>query len=326
MGIIKKNRNSHEYIEEPQSQGNVTTSVDEDKYGVQHGIGFLVERMDDFMAQEVNLSDCMDVIKKHTDTTRSNLDKSSEVFSVISRNYQEFSGFADQINEVMEASDKQIEGSSKRTETLTSQIKNSKEQLLNMTNTFEQLESDFTNITNLTSDINGISSRTNLLALNASIEAARAGEAGRGFAVVADQIRELSASTTSLVSGIEKSISQLKSSLKNLQEEIEKTSDILQSNIECANDLRKSMTSVRDCSGKVRTVADDIVNAIGDTSTQIQDAVEGMETISVAAKNIDDAIEQMNQKNSEKSIALCEIDDILHQFTKLLDEHSHLPL
>lgn len=103
---------------------------------------------------------------------------------------------------------------------------------------------EFENVKKETSTIEGISAKTNLLALNASIEAARAGEAGRGFAVVADEIRELSSGTQSSSSRIMTALAHLEETSGKMLEAIAETISLIQVNMDKVSNVNKSVTDI----------------------------------------------------------------------------------
>lgn len=94
---------------------------------------------------------------------------------------------------------------------LRSAIKNRDEMLDEIRNLAQVTEE----LRTMGSEVAGIASQTNLLALNAAIEAARAGEQGRGFAVVADEVRTLSNRSGETGSRMAKRIDQVNHSLES---------------------------------------------------------------------------------------------------------------
>ena len=79
--------------------------------------------------------------------------------------------------------------------------------------------------------IRRISSKTDLLALNASIEAARVGQAGRGFAVVADEVARLSEKSQETIAELEVAFSLVRDHINSLDQNLESGLCLLQTKV-----------------------------------------------------------------------------------------------
>ena len=83
---------------------------------------------------------------------------------------------------------------------------------------FETLNEHTGEVKAMVSDIQNISVKTGILAINASIEAAHAGKAGDGFRIIANEVRNLSTQTGTFAKMIETKMAELQSSVKSISE------------------------------------------------------------------------------------------------------------
>lgn len=287
---------------------------------INYGILHIEKRVEDFMNEEVEISQSFDTIKEGFNSTYNDINDINKAIENVNTNFIEFNKFAAHVNEVMDKSEEAVAGADSKMDHLSSHIGKTCSQLENITGTFRILENSFDNIQKMSQNITGIASRTNLLALNASIEAARAGEAGRGFAVVAEQIRELSTSTTTLVKGIDESLQALYESLGGLREEIKATQGSIEENLSYAEKVKENFTEVTHCTNAVKEFSDKIVNGIENTSTEIEGVATDTNQIAIAVDSFNDKLNYLYNKMSKKSILLCEVVDFLQQLENIVED------
>ena len=153
----------------------------------------------------------------------------------------------------------------------------------NASDKIQSLEQKALEIQSITDVIDGISSQTNLLALNAAIEAARAGEQGRGFAVVADEVRALAAKTADATNKIGEMLTQISKE---------------------TNDTTTVMATIVE-------QTDSVVHTMQDLSQSFTDIDNMMADSSAASNQISHALQEQDLAAAEISTSVVSLHDFL---------------
>jgi PAS domain S-box-containing protein len=157
-----------------------------------------------------------------------------------------------------------------------------------------QLEGNFESISKLVKTINSIADQTNLLALNATIEAARAGEMGKGFAVVASEVKELSRTTKVANENIQKTISLITDSIKNLSGSLETTKSAIDQTLGNIEGSKQSIRTITSQTYQFGQTIQNNVKAFELLSDQSEVVSEQVQELSVIGDSFANLLEMMN--------------------------------
>jgi methyl-accepting chemotaxis protein len=142
--------------------------------------------------------------------------------------------------------------------------------------------------------IGAISSRTDMLALNASIESVRAGEHGRGFAVVAEEVRKLAeqaAQATREVAGLIESIQlETQESIALMAEEREEVE------AEVAR-----VNAAGDALERISQISSDSATQVGEITSATQLQLQLTQDVVLAVERISD-VARASRKRAEEAI------------------------
>ena len=317
-------------------KGDLTMRVDvksHDEIGQSAiGINHFIETLQNIMSKIINNSNVLDgVVGKVAESVNSSSDSANDISAImeeLSATMEEVSATTGGVSSNTASAEEKVKDMAEQTKIISQYAqemkgravtleqtandnKNSTSQVINditgELNTALENSRSVEKVAQLTEDILSISSRTNLLALNASIEAARAGEAGKGFAVVADEIRQLADSSRETANNIQTINEQVIEAVNGLVKASERIISYINENIlpdyeafvQGGRQYSEDAVHIDDSMAEYEKSAEEILS----TMIEITDAIEGINKaveesangVTDAAVNVDSLVQSMSE-------------------------------
>lgn len=165
--------------------------------------------------------------------------------------------------------------------------------------------------------IEGITSQTSMLALNASIEAARAGAAGRGFSVVATQISEMATRTKDATANITGLIGDVSAAIREVMGVVANMIAGIDEEKQGALNAAESFQAIRDNTNAVRSNMESLIKVVGELNASNQVILDSVQTISAISEEVAAHAGETMSAEEKNVVIMEEITQIMQELVDL---------
>ena len=311
--ILASSFGSHEILEKTMSvSDNMASVIKEASTKMQ----FLHESLGKTMAamQEVTqgTSDSVDAVQQQLEETEN-----------IQRHIGRVEDISKNISADTQTADKEIAAGHNNLQDMMNQVEETNTAGNKATEEMAKLSEYAEKMGTIINVIEGVTTQTSLLSLNASIEAARAGEAGKGFAVVAGEISSLAAQTS-------EATTEITSIIQNITEEVQVVVDAINNLVgynhiqgQKAAQTAKSFEKVESVSSNIQTQSQNLAIAVGELAGANAGIIENIQTISAITEEVTAHSSETHASSEENSNTASEVMDMvteLHNLAQQLEE------
>ena len=248
--------------------------------------GETVERTEEIASQLSTISERVSSLNNRIERARENQQRISEARERVNDVMQEQSSAVEESSSSvveMSASIRSLsdaaEGRRNALDTLNQRVEATDTKFQDTLDAFNALRTSSEELLEVTSVIEDVSNRTNLLAMNAAIEAAHAGSSGKGFAVVAEEVRKLAEETHG--------------NSKTIREILDRNAANIQNSLDVGVETREQFREIQQEINDFQGALGEVVNGMLEMSAGTQEITEAVENISGVQKRVQEAVSEM---------------------------------
>jgi methyl-accepting chemotaxis protein len=167
----------------------------------------------------------------------------------------------------------------------------------------------------ITATVNDIAAQSNMLALNASVEAARAGEHGRGFSVVAAEVRSLAEQS-------QQATAQVRSILSSIQKGINDTVISTEEGTKVVEEGVRLAALAQEAIERLAAVIDESAQMATQVVAGGRQQASGVEQISIAMQNINQATVQSLSSTSQTEKATRNLNELARSLSEAVEQYQ----